>query len=99
MDLMDCSLPGSSVHGISQARILEWITISSSREYSQLRDRSHFSFEGTLFITEQLGKTPYYIFNSKSQYVRCFVLFFNRSNISMIHFQSFIYCDLLTSEW
>ena len=27
-DLMDCSLPGSSVHGISQARILEWIAIS-----------------------------------------------------------------------
>ena len=25
---MDCSLPGSSVHGISQARILEWVTIS-----------------------------------------------------------------------
>ena len=28
---MDCSLPGSSVHGISQARILERVTISSSR--------------------------------------------------------------------
>ena len=30
-DPMDCSLPGSSVHEISQARILEWIAISSSR--------------------------------------------------------------------
>ena len=29
---MDCSLPGSSVHGISQARILEWIAIFSSRD-------------------------------------------------------------------
>ena len=28
---MDCSLPGSSVHGISQARILEWVATSSSR--------------------------------------------------------------------
>ena len=27
---MDCSLPGSSVHGIFQARILEWVAISSS---------------------------------------------------------------------
>ena len=27
---MDCSPPGSSVHGVSQGRILEWITISSS---------------------------------------------------------------------
>ena len=30
-DPMDCSLSGSSVHGISQARILEWVVISSSR--------------------------------------------------------------------
>ena len=29
-DPMDCSLPGSSVHGISQARILEWVALSSS---------------------------------------------------------------------
>ena len=30
-DAMDCSLPGCSVHGISQARMLEWVAISSSR--------------------------------------------------------------------
>ena len=30
-DPMDCSLPGSSVHGIFQARVLEWIAISFSR--------------------------------------------------------------------
>ena len=30
-DPMDCSLPGSSVQGISQARILEWVAISFSR--------------------------------------------------------------------
>ena len=29
--LTDCSLPGSSVHGILQARILEWVAISSSK--------------------------------------------------------------------
>ena len=33
---MDCSLPGSSVHGISQARKLEWVAISSSRELPNL---------------------------------------------------------------
>ena len=32
---MDCSLPGSSVHGILQARILEWAAMPSSRESSQ----------------------------------------------------------------
>ena len=37
-DPMDCSLPGSSVQGISQARILEWVAISSSRGSSQPRD-------------------------------------------------------------
>ena len=30
-DAMDCSLPGSSVHGILQARILEWVAMPSSR--------------------------------------------------------------------
>ena len=30
-DPMDCSPPGSSVHGIPQARILEWVAISFSR--------------------------------------------------------------------
>ena len=30
-DLLDCNPPGFSVHGISQARILEWVTISFSR--------------------------------------------------------------------
>ena len=37
-DTMDCSLPGSSVHGILQARILEWVAISFSRGSSQPRD-------------------------------------------------------------
>ena len=35
-DPMDCSPPGCSVHGVSQARILEQVAISSSREYSDL---------------------------------------------------------------
>ena len=31
-DPMDCSLPGSSIHGIFQARVLEWVAISFSRD-------------------------------------------------------------------
>ena len=42
-DLMDCSLPGSSVHGIFQVRVLEWVATSFSRESSQLRDRTRIS--------------------------------------------------------
>ena len=40
-DPIDCSPPVSSVHGIFQARILEWIAISFSRESSQPRDQTH----------------------------------------------------------
>ena len=40
---MDCSLPGSSVHGIFQARILEWVAISFSRRSSWSRDRTWVS--------------------------------------------------------
>ena len=43
---MDCSPPGSSVHGISQARILEWIVIFFSRGSSQARDRTCTSCTG-----------------------------------------------------
>ena len=35
---MDCGIPGSSVHGIFQARILEWVVISFSRRSSQHRN-------------------------------------------------------------
>ena len=42
-DLVDCSPPGSSIHGILQARILEWIAISFSRGSSQPRDRTQVS--------------------------------------------------------
>ena len=42
-DSMDCSQPGSSVHGIFQARILEWVAISFSRESSQFSDQTHIS--------------------------------------------------------
>ena len=42
-DPMDCSPPGSSVHGVSQARILEWVAIPFSRGSSQFKDRTPIS--------------------------------------------------------
>ena len=42
-DPMDCSLPGFSVHGIFQARVLEWVAISFSRGYSWPRDWTQVS--------------------------------------------------------
>ena len=41
---MDCSSPGSSVHGILQARILEWAVVSYSTGSSQPRDLTHLSY-------------------------------------------------------
>ena len=56
-DRMDCSLPSSFVHGISQARILEWVAISFSTGSSWPRDWTHIScIAGRLLTTEQPGK-------------------------------------------
>ena len=43
-DPKDCSPPGSSVHGILQARILEWVAISSSRVSYQFSNLTHVSY-------------------------------------------------------
>ena len=50
-DPVGCSPPGSSVHGILQARIQEWVAISYSRGSSQPRDRTHvFCIAGRFFL-------------------------------------------------
>ena len=52
-DLMDCSLPGSSVRGMLQARIVEWVAMPSNRGSSQSRDQTHVTYtEGGSFTTE-----------------------------------------------
>ena len=55
-----CSLPGSCVHGILQARILEWAAMPASRGSSQPRDRTIISgsscISGVFFTTESLGR-------------------------------------------
>ena len=56
-DPMDCNPPGSTVHGISQARLLEWVAISFSRGSSQFRDRTHVScLAGGFFTPDPPGK-------------------------------------------
>ena len=60
-NFMDYSLPGSSVHGILQARILEWVVMPSFRESSRPRDWIHVSCvsctEDKFFTTEPSGKS------------------------------------------
>ena len=58
-DPMICSLPGSSLHGILQARILEWVAIPFSKGSCQSRNQIYIScLAGRFFITEPLGKIP-----------------------------------------
>ena len=61
-DPVDCSLPGSSVHGIFLTRILERVAISSSRGSSRLRDRTHVSCvscnAGRFFYCWAIGDLP-----------------------------------------
>ena len=58
-DPKDCSPPGSSVHGILQARILEWVAIYSPRESSQPRDQTCISYITSKFFTTELQRKPH----------------------------------------
>ena len=61
-DPMDCSPPGSSVHGILQARILEWVAISFSKDPSDPgMEPVSPALAGGRFTTEPPGK-PLYVF-------------------------------------
>ena len=55
-DPLDCSPPGSSVHGISQARVLEWVAISFSRGSSLPMDETWVSSNQTLKIQNAWNK-------------------------------------------
>ena len=53
-DFRDCSLPGSSVHGILQARVLEWVAMPSSRGSSWPKDQVHVLNPGLPHCTQIL---------------------------------------------
>ena len=55
---MDCGLPGSSVHGFYQARILEWVVISFSRGSSQPEDQTSISCLGRQILYWATGEAP-----------------------------------------
>ena len=62
-DPMDCSLPGSSVCGILQGRILEWVAIPFFRGSSRLRDQTRVSYIAgrsfTIWATREAHLLPY----------------------------------------
>ena len=55
---MDCRPPGSSVHGIFQARVLECVAISSSRGFSWPRDQSLLHWQADSLPLSHLGSPP-----------------------------------------
>ena len=65
---MDYSLPGSSLHGILQARVLEWVAISSSRGSSQPRDQTRVSLIPgrcfNLWATREAPNSPHILCES-----------------------------------
>ena len=74
---MDCSPPGSSVHGILQARTLEWVDISFSRGSSQPRERTRVScIAGRRFILWATREAQW-----------LYALYFNTQNIRSIRWK------------
>ena len=68
---MDCSPPGSSVHGILQARILEWVAMPSSRGSSQPRGWTQVSHvAGRFFTTWATREAPGSYDNSIFRFLR-----------------------------
>ena len=64
-DPMDCSLPGPSVHGILQERILEWVAIPFFRKSSRPRDWTQVSLIAGRFLTVWTTRDiPYKLYKS-----------------------------------
>ena len=77
-DPVDCSLPGSSVHGIFQARIMVCVAISSSRGSSWPRDQNWVSCVSCIagrFFTHWAIRLTQYILKVKVKSLSCFWLF------------------------
>ena len=69
---MDCRPPGSFIHGIFQARILEWVVMPFFRGSFQSRDRTCFScIAGKFFTTEPPGNPQLSCYIKKSNGLSC----------------------------
>ena len=89
-DRINCSLPGSSVHGISQARILKWVAISFSRGSSQPRDQTKSpvspSLAGRFFTTETPGKPLWDDSHILYSDMGLYYMFICKRLLSFVHF-------------
>ena len=69
---MDCNPPASSVHGILQARILQWVAMPSSRGSSQPKDGTRVSYGscivGRFFTAKSLGNPTVFQFQPQKRH-------------------------------
>ena len=95
-DPMDCKLPGSSVHGILQARLLEWVATSFYRGSSWPRDQTWvFRTAGRLFTAWATSEALYV--NETSNKKNCL---FETENLTVDNFPLVFIVDiLLSSTW
>ena len=108
-DPMDCSPPGSSVHGTFHARILEWVAISSFRRSSQPRDRTHISrvsfigrhilyhwatWEAPTHALYQYAPPEWYIFYNRWTYIDMWL----SPKVHSIHWDSLLVLYILWFE-
>ena len=94
-DPMDCSLPGSSVHGIFQARILERVAISSSRGSSQCNDKTRISCIGRhiLYHPATWEASIYHAFYPKENNTYC-----SKMSFSMLTPNNMVFASLKVSD-
>ena len=101
---MDCIPPGSSVHGILQARILEWAAMPSSRGSSQLRDWTLFSgllhwLAGSLPLTPSGNSAKvYWLFNLCKTFLSAFHVSINWTLIINLCSRSSYYYQFTDEE-
>ena len=93
-DPMDCSLPGSSLHGILQARVLEWVAIAFSRGSSWPRDWTQVSrIPGrgfNLWATREAPKVDYWLENPQSSVTSFIGSSFSTSYLISFNCRSFL---------
>ena len=107
---MDCSLPGSSVHQVSQARILEWVAIPFSRGSSQPRDRTgvsciaggFFTVWATREVQESLLHITLYTGSRRNQLLDLFLILLEKQSVRTVLWKSSLkqYCDFkVVNPW
>ena len=105
-DFLDCRPPGSSVYGILQARILEWVTILFSRGSSQPRDQTHVSCSAGRFLTTEPSGKPIYIHTYIHTYIYIYThththiyAYICKIRLKIIYYLFIIFYDFYNQGW